>query len=62
MDTAKLNNHISQRFNDDLAEVRSEVMKMGGLVEQQIEDALLALRDADMVRGEAVVRLSLIHI
>ena len=56
MDTNELGNHISQRFNDDLAEVRSEVLKMGGIVEQQIEDALLALRDTDTALGEAVVR------
>lgn len=56
MDADELSNHISQRFNDDLAEVRSEVLKMGGLVEQQVEDALLALRDTDRNLGEAVVR------
>ena len=56
MDTNELGNHISQRFNDDLAEVRSEVLKMGGIVEQQIENALLALRDTNVALGEAVVR------
>ena len=56
MDTNELGNHISQRFNDDLAEVRSEVLKMGGIVEQQIENALLALRDTNTALGEAVVR------
>ena len=59
MDTNELSNHISQRFNDDLAEVRSEVLRMGGMVEQQIDDALIALRDANVQLGETVVRRDL---
>ena len=59
MDTNELSNHISQRFNNDLAEVRSEVLRMGGMVEQQIDDALIALRDANVQLGETVVRRDL---
>jgi phosphate transport system protein len=35
--------HISKQFDADLEEVRTRVLKMGGLVEQQIEHAVEAL-------------------
>jgi phosphate transport system protein len=41
MDTAEgLSHHISSRFNADLEKVRSDVLAMGGLVEQQLDRAL----------------------
>lgn len=35
--------HISKRFDADLEEVRTRVLQMGGIVEEQIEQALEAL-------------------
>lgn len=35
--------HISSHFNQELETVRSEVMRMGGLVEQQLQTVLTAL-------------------
>lgn len=49
-----LTQHISQRFNDELEEVRSQVMKMGGLVEKQVNDGLKALLKSKAHLGEMV--------
>jgi len=50
-----LSQHISKRFNHELEEVRNQVLKMGGLVEQQVSDGLIALLKADAVLGQRVV-------
>ena len=36
METADLSHHISRRFNEDLEKVRTQVLQMGGFVEQQL--------------------------
>jgi phosphate transport system protein len=56
MDAADLSHHTSRRFNEDLERVRSKVLAMGGLVEQQMSGALSALIDGDSKLGEAVAR------
>lgn len=47
--------HTSSQFNMELEEVRSEVLKMGGLVEEQINTTLAALAKTDETSLEAVV-------
>jgi phosphate transport system protein len=42
-----LDKHISRRFNEELEQVRTLVMKMGALVEQQVNDGLSAVLNAD---------------
>ncbi|HHZ8340453.1 TPA: phosphate signaling complex protein PhoU [Pseudomonas aeruginosa] len=42
-----LTHHISQQFNAELEDVRSQLLAMGGLVEKQVNDAVNALIDAD---------------
>jgi phosphate transport system protein len=39
--------HISQQFNKELRELRSQVLVMGGLVEEQLTNALHALTNSD---------------
>ena len=39
--------HISQQFNEELEMVKNHLLEMGGLVEQQVGDAIKALIDAD---------------
>lgn len=39
--------HISQTFNDELEEIRSQLLEMGGMVEQQVKDAVQSLLDGD---------------
>ena len=57
MDTSDLSHHILSRFNADLEGVRSAVMQMGGLVEQQLQDGVKALCSGDGRLGEEVARL-----
>ena len=56
METADLSHHISRRFNADLERVRSKVMAMGGLVEEQLAKAVAALIDGDSNLGVTVAR------
>jgi len=51
MDVEDLGHHISRRFNEDLEHVRSSVLAMGGLVEEQLDRAIRALADADSALG-----------
>lgn len=43
-----LSHHISSQYNEDLQEVNAKFMAMGGLLEQQVTDAIHALLDGDM--------------
>jgi len=42
-----LDKHISRRFNEELEQVRTLVINMGALVEQQVNDGLTAVLNAD---------------
>ena len=55
MDNANIGHHISQQFNSELEEVRSLVLAMGGLVEEQIRNATQALVDGNIELAEAVI-------
>lgn len=55
MDKLFLSQHISQRFNEDLEDILNRVMAMGGLVEQQLADALTALVDGDQELAQKVI-------
>ncbi|OYY73441.1 MAG: phosphate transport system regulatory protein PhoU [Gammaproteobacteria bacterium 28-57-27] len=48
-----INPHISSQFDADLEEIRSLVMSMGGLVEQQFDSALRALLENNVELGQA---------
>ena len=47
--------HISNQFNEELESIRNDVLKMGGMVEQQITDALNAVNDSDISLAEKVI-------
>ncbi|GMR16778.1 MAG: phosphate signaling complex protein PhoU [Gammaproteobacteria bacterium] len=47
--------HISQQFNSELEEIRSHVLAMGGLVEEQIRNAIQSLVDGNVSLAEAVI-------
>lgn len=55
MASQNLHQHISKQFDNELENIRSRVLSMGGLVEQQLADALKALTDADITLAEQVI-------
>ena len=54
MSTDKVGQHILHQFDDDLESIRSKVMSMGGLVEKQLENSLIALVNSDSLLAEQV--------
>ncbi len=50
-----IHTHISHQYNAELEDIRSKVLQMGGLVENQIEQALVALTQGDTALGEAII-------
>lgn len=51
-----IGHHISQQFNEELEEIRSRVLAMGGLVEEQIHKATQALVEGDVALAETVIK------
>ena len=56
MNNLHLDQHISQQFNLELEEIRNKVLKMGGLVEQQVGSGLTALLEGDGDLGAVVAQ------
>jgi phosphate transport system protein len=56
MDPRNRAEHTLHRYDEELEEVRARVMRIGGLVEQQLADALGALAQVDGERAARVVR------
>jgi len=50
-----LNKHISGQFNEELEQIRNDVLKMGGLVEQQLTNALNAVNNSDQALARQVL-------
>jgi len=55
MDKVKIGHHISHQYNEELEDVRNRVLTMGGLVEQQLGDAVTALVSEDTELAERVI-------
>ncbi|MCG8325132.1 MAG: phosphate signaling complex protein PhoU [Thiotrichales bacterium] len=55
MASSSISGHISKQFDADLENVRENVLKMGGVVEQQLANALKALIEADIELAEDVI-------
>ncbi len=47
--------HILKQFDAELEDVRSKVLRLGGVVERQIIQAMTALRNADLALCEVVI-------
>jgi len=56
MDKLHLDQHISHQFNLELEEIRNKVLKMGGMVEQQVANGLTALLEGDGDLGSKVAQ------
>ncbi len=48
--------HISRRFDHELEDIRNQVMRMGGLVESQVNNGLRGLLEADSQIARQVVQ------
>ena len=48
--------HISKQFDNELESIRERVMAMGGLVEQQLINALKALTESEVEYAQLVIR------
>jgi len=55
MEKHSTSQHISQRFDEEMEDLRNQVLKMGGLVEQQIVGALSALQNSNAQGAEKII-------
>ncbi|MFQ5659024.1 MAG: phosphate signaling complex protein PhoU [Gammaproteobacteria bacterium] len=56
MSASQLSRHISRQFDNELENIRNQVLLMGGLIEQQLSDAIKSMTDSDMELAESVIR------
>jgi phosphate transport system protein len=56
MSDLHLGQHISRRFNEELEEVRSKVLHMGGVVEEQLANALRVMVNDETELAKEVVK------
>ncbi|NOQ90529.1 MAG: phosphate signaling complex protein PhoU [Gammaproteobacteria bacterium] len=55
MDLNNTSQHISHQFDEEMEDLRNQVLKMGGLVEQQINDAVSALLTTNAPNAEKII-------
>lgn len=55
MDKLHFDEHISKQFNADLEDLKTQLLEMGGVVEQQTIDAVKAITNADSELAEKVI-------
>lgn len=56
MEVEDLGQHISRRFNADIESLHNSVLAMGGLVQEQLDRAIKALRERDSELGRQVAQ------
>lgn len=56
MSKMSFENHIMKQFDEELEEIRTRLMEMGGKVEQQLQNAVRAVAEADSSLAEAVIK------
>jgi len=56
MSNLHLGQHISRRFNEELEDVRSKVLHMGGIVEVQLANALKVLVNDEIALAKEVIK------
>jgi phosphate transport system protein len=54
-DRENLGHHISKRFNRELEDLRNRVLRMGGMVEQQLTDSLNAVANGNETLAREVI-------
>lgn len=55
METTTTSQHISHKFDEEMESLRNQVLKMGGLVEEQIVGAVDALQSTNAAGAEAII-------
>jgi len=55
-DEPHLTGHISKRFDQELEEIRNQVLSMGGLVETQVNDGIRSLVESDSALAAKVIK------
>ncbi|MCV6604056.1 MAG: phosphate signaling complex protein PhoU [Porticoccaceae bacterium] len=55
MASMQFDQHISQEFNDELEQVKTRMLEMGGSVLQQLQDSVHALEHADSTLADKVL-------
>jgi len=55
MESNSTSQHISHKFDEEMEDLRNQVLKMGGLVEQQISGAIDALQDTNARGAEKII-------
>lgn len=55
MANGAIGDHIATAFDNDLAQIEALVMRMGGMVERQVQEAAEVLVGRDMERAETVI-------
>ncbi|RZO06290.1 MAG: phosphate transport system regulator PhoU, partial [SAR92 clade bacterium] len=48
-------NHIMKQFDEELEEIRTRLMEMGGKVEQQLKNAILSIYNGDSKLAQDVI-------
>jgi phosphate transport system protein len=56
MDKMRFENHYMKQFDEELEEIRTRLMEMGGKVEQQLQNAIRAIGEADSKLAEEVIK------
>jgi len=56
MDKMSFENHYMKQFDEELEEIRTRLMEMGGKVEQQLQNAIRAIGEADSKLAEEVIK------
>jgi len=56
MNVGTVSQHISKQFDNELENIRERVLVMGGLVEQQLFNALKALTESEVEFAEGVIK------
>ena len=55
MDNLHLDQHISQQFNNDIEAIRTHMLEMGGIVEQQVSNSIKCIIDVDSALAQEVL-------
>ena len=56
MSEMSFENHIMTQFDEELEEIRTRLMEMGGKVEQQLQNAVRAVGEGDSALAEDVIK------